>query len=255
MVILKTSREIAKMRQAGRISQRALQAAGKAVEPGVSTYEIDCIVREYIEKTYGYDLHKTYEYWHSIYHWESSCQGTVPQAIIAFLESENIEDAIRKAVSLGGDSDTLACITGGIAEAFYKEIPKAMADRVYLHFPKIFHKRGAIAAARKGDMVNPQKNSSGSQFYIVWGSTFSSEELNKLTQAVEQRSRGTVKFTDEIKKEYLKTGGTPHLDGGYTVFGEVIEGLSVVGKIQEVRTDNTDRPFNDIRIITAEIIK
>ena len=122
-------------------------------------------------------------------------------------------------------------------------------------FPKIFHKRGAIAAARKGDMVNPQKNSSGSQFYIVWGSTFSSEELNKLTQAVEQRSRGTVKFTDEIKKEYLKTGGTPHLDGGYTVFGEVIEGLSVVGKIQEVRTDNTDRPFNDIRIITAEIIK
>lgn len=97
-------------------------------------------IREYIEKTYGYDLRKTYEYWHSIYHWESSCQGTVPQAIIAFLDSENFEDAIRKAVSLGGDSDTLACITGGIAEAFYKEIPKAMADRVYLHFPKIFYK-------------------------------------------------------------------------------------------------------------------
>ena len=97
-------------------------------------------IREYIEKTYGYDLHKTYEYWHPIYHWESSCQGTVPQAIIAFLDSENFEDAIRKAVSLGGDSDTLACITGGIAEAYYKEIPKAMADRVYLHFPRIFHK-------------------------------------------------------------------------------------------------------------------
>ena len=102
-------------------------------------------IREYIEKTYGYDLRKTYEYWHPIYHWESGCQGTVPQAIIAFLDSENFEDAIRKAVSLGGDSDTLACITGGIAEAFYKEafykeIPKAMADRVYLHFPKIFYK-------------------------------------------------------------------------------------------------------------------
>lgn len=97
-------------------------------------------IREYIEKTYGYDLHKTYEYWHPIYHWESSCQGTVPQAIIAFLDSDNFEDAIRKAVSLGGDSDTLACITGGIAEAYYKEIPKAMADRVYLHFPRIFHK-------------------------------------------------------------------------------------------------------------------
>ena len=97
-------------------------------------------IREYIEKTYGYDLRKTYEYWHPIYHWESGCQGTVPQAIIAFLDSTNFEDAIRKAVSLGGDSDTLACITGGIAEAFYKEIPKAMADRVYLHFPKIFYK-------------------------------------------------------------------------------------------------------------------
>ena len=68
-------------------------------------------IREYIEKTYGYDLRKTYEYWHPMYHWESGCQGTVPQAIIAFLDSENFEDAIRKAVSLGGDSDTLACIS------------------------------------------------------------------------------------------------------------------------------------------------
>lgn len=97
-------------------------------------------IREYIEETYGYDLHKTWEYWHPIYHWESSCQGTVPQAIIAFLDSENFEDAIRKAVSLGGDSDTLACITGGIAEAFYKEIPKALADRVARPFPRIFNK-------------------------------------------------------------------------------------------------------------------
>ena len=95
-------------------------------------------IRDYIEKTYGYDLHKTWEYWHPIYHWESSCQGTVPQAIIAFLDSTDFEDAIRKAVSLGGDSDTLACITGGIAEAFYKEIPKAMADVVQNRFPQEF---------------------------------------------------------------------------------------------------------------------
>ena len=97
-------------------------------------------IREYIEKTYGYDLHKTYEYWHSIYHWESSCQGTVPQAMIAFMDSSNFEDAMRKAVSLGGDSDTLACITGGIAEAFYKEIPRSMAERVARPFPGIFNK-------------------------------------------------------------------------------------------------------------------
>ena len=96
-------------------------------------------IRDYIEKTYGYDLHKTYEYWHPIYHWESSCQGTVPQAIIAFLDSTDFEDAIRKAVSLGGDSDTLACITGGIAEAYYKEIPKYMAERTMRIFPQIFN--------------------------------------------------------------------------------------------------------------------
>ena len=95
-------------------------------------------LRDYLEKTYGYDLHKTYAYWHPIYHWESSCQGTVPQAIIAFLDSTDFEDAIRKAVSLGGDSDTLACITGGIAEAYYKEIPKYMAERTMRIFPQIF---------------------------------------------------------------------------------------------------------------------
>jgi ADP-ribosylglycohydrolase len=95
-------------------------------------------IRDYIEKTYGYDLHKTWEYWHPIYDWEDSCQGTVPQAMIAFLDSTDFEDAIRKAVSLGGDSDTLACITGGIAEAFYKEIPKEMTDRVQTLLPQEF---------------------------------------------------------------------------------------------------------------------
>ena len=95
-------------------------------------------IRDYVETTYGYDLHKTWEYWHPVYDWEDSCQGTVPQAIIAFLDSTDFEDAIRKAVSLGGDSDTLACITGGIAEAYYKEVPKAMADRVQERFPGLF---------------------------------------------------------------------------------------------------------------------
>ncbi len=95
-------------------------------------------IRDYIEKTYGYDLHKTWEYWHPIYGWESSCQGTVPQAIICFLDSTCFEDAIRKAVSLGGDSDTLACITGGIAEAYYQDIPKWIVDRVVAPLPELF---------------------------------------------------------------------------------------------------------------------
>lgn len=97
-------------------------------------------IRNYIENTYHYDLHKTYDYWHPIYHWESSCQGTVPQAIIAFLDSTDFEDAMRKAVSLGGDSDTLACITGGIAEAYYQQIPPEMITRVMRPFPLIFKK-------------------------------------------------------------------------------------------------------------------
>lgn len=97
-------------------------------------------IRDYISFKYGYDLSKTWEYWHPIYHWESSCQGTVPQAIISFLDSTDFEDAMRKAVSLGGDSDTLACITGGIAEAFYKKVPKYMADRTSQCFPRIFNK-------------------------------------------------------------------------------------------------------------------
>ena len=97
-------------------------------------------IRRYIEETYGYDLHKTWADWHPVYGWEDSCQGTVPQAIIAFLDSTHFEDAIRKAVSLGGDSDTLACITGGIAEAYYKEIPAFMTERAARYFPPIFHK-------------------------------------------------------------------------------------------------------------------
>ena len=96
-------------------------------------------IRDYIEKTYGYDLHKSWEYWHPIYDWEDSCQGTVPPAMIAFLDSENFEDAIRKAVSLGGDSDTLACITGGIAEAFYKDLPAEMVERTMKPFPIAFN--------------------------------------------------------------------------------------------------------------------
>ena len=95
-------------------------------------------IRDYIVRRYGYDLHQTWAYWHPIYQWESSCQGTVPQAIIAFLDSTDFEDSIRKAVSLGGDSDTLACITGGIAEAYYKEIPRFMAEEVMNRLPDEF---------------------------------------------------------------------------------------------------------------------
>lgn len=95
-------------------------------------------IKDYISTRYYYDLNRTYEYLNRTYDWESSCQGTVPEAIIAFLESSDFEDAIRKAVSMGGDSDTLACITGGIAEAFYGGVPEEIRYKVLERPPKAF---------------------------------------------------------------------------------------------------------------------
>jgi len=86
-------------------------------------------IRDSIEELFGYDLHKRLDDIRPSYDFDESCQGTVPPAIIAFLESRDYEDAIRKAISLGGDADTLACITGGIAEAFYRGVPLAIARR------------------------------------------------------------------------------------------------------------------------------
>lgn len=88
------------------------------------------LIKEFIEDEYDYDLSRTLDEIRPVYDFDETCQGTVPEAIIAFLESENFEDAIRKAISLGGDSDTLACITGGIAEAYYKEFPGEIREKV-----------------------------------------------------------------------------------------------------------------------------
>ena len=84
-------------------------------------------IRSYITEEYGYNLNRTCNEIRPVYGWDGSCQGTVPEAMVAFFDSTDFESAIRLAVSLGGDSDTLACITGGIAEAFYKEISDDIA--------------------------------------------------------------------------------------------------------------------------------
>ena len=157
--------------------------------------------------------------------------------------------------------------------------------------PRLFHKRGALSAARLGDEVNPQRESSGSQFYIVWGKTYRQNELrqmekqmamqaeqnvfnelarehhdeimnlrrsrdreglmklqNELADETRKRCReqGYPKFTDEQTKAYTELGGTPFLDGQYTVFGEVVEGLDVVEKIQNCETLRDDRPKEDV---------
>jgi ADP-ribosylglycohydrolase len=88
-------------------------------------------IKKYIEVTFGYNLKGSLSEIRKTYTFDVSCQGSVPQAIIAFLESENFEDAVRKAISLGGDSDTLACLAGAISQAYYKSIPQFIVETVY----------------------------------------------------------------------------------------------------------------------------
>jgi len=87
-------------------------------------------IKKYIENQFDYNLSRTLDEIRPDYCYQVSCQDSVPEAIIAFLESENFEDSIRKAISIGGDSDTIACIAGGIAQAFYKEVPLSIIKEV-----------------------------------------------------------------------------------------------------------------------------
>jgi ADP-ribosylglycohydrolase len=98
------------------------------------------MIRDEIEKTFGYDLNRTIEQIRPNYGFEVSCQKSVPESIIAFLDSADFKTAIRNAVSLGGDSDTMACIAGAIAQAYYKDIPKWITDEVYDRIPEEFKK-------------------------------------------------------------------------------------------------------------------
>ena len=112
-----------------------------------------------------------------------------------------------------------------------------------------FHKKGALAAARQGDQVNPQKASSGSQFYIVQGQVYNETQLNMF------ESRYGKVFSAKQRQVYQSIGGTPHLDGEYTVFGEVVDGLGVVDKIAAVKTGYMDVPVEPVTIISMEIVK
>ena len=118
----------------------------------------------------------------------------------------------------------------------------------------LFHKKGALAAARMGDNINPAKESSGSQFYIAQGKVFTDAGLD----SVETFRLNGRKIPAEQREVYKKIGGTPHLDQGYTVYGEVVKGLEVIDKIAAVQTSrgqDRDRPLQDVRIIKAKLIK
>lgn len=167
-----------------------------------------------------------------------------------------------------------------------------------IRYPAHFHRKGALAAARQGDQVNPERRSSGSQFYIVTGKKYTAGQLDQMERrAVMQykqdmfnslaaqhsdsimalrRNRDTAGlqalqdslaqeterltadhntiYTPKMRQVYMTEGGTPHLDGAYTVYGRVLEGMDVVEKIEAAETDANDRPIEDIRIISASVL-
>lgn len=124
-----------------------------------------------------------------------------------------------------------------------------------IRYPEIVHRRWAVAAAREDDAKNPERESSMCQFYIVYGKRFNDDMLDEQQERLDKETGGTVKMTPEVREIYKKYGGTPHLDGQYTVFGEVVEGKDVVDKIQRVETDANARPVGDIRILKATVVE
>ena len=142
----------------------------------------------------------------------------------------------------GGDPDSKNALDGqmlGNGDVGYKIPAEFMV-------PKYYHKKGALAAARDN---NPEKASSGCQFYIVVGRTFTDQDLTTMEQ------RGGFTYSEQAKKDYKTIGGTPHLDNGYTVFGQVVEGQEVVDAIAMTPRNTSDRPNENVRILSMKIRK
>lgn len=144
----------------------------------------------------------------------------------------------------GGDPDSKFAEEGkalGIGGPGY-QIPAEFNDHL-VHF------KGALAAARTGDAINPEKESSGSQFYIVHGNSVSDNTLDKI-----ESTKGFI-YPDSIRTKYMNLGGAPFLDREYSVFGMLVDGFDVLDKIAMVSTDKRDRPVEDIKIIKMEVVK
>jgi cyclophilin family peptidyl-prolyl cis-trans isomerase len=161
-----------------------------------------------------------------------------------FYDDQLFHRVINNFMIQGGDPNSIGSSKGemlGVGGPGYT-IPAEFVTGLY-------HKKGALAAARKGDAVNPSKASSGSQFYIVQGKVFTNEELNAFVRMGRHKP-----FTEEQIRDYTSIGGTPHLDDAYTVFGEVTKGLEVVDKIASVPVDAYNRPVEDV-IYKIRIVK
>ena len=135
------------------------------------------------------------------------------------------------------------------------DTPERYSLPAEIHYPELLHRRGAFAAAHESDDVNPQRKSSSTQFYIVWGIRFTDKQLDWAQERLDAHTGGTVKMSSEVRQLYKTEGGSPHLDGQYTVFGQVIDGLDVVERIQRQPVDDNDRPKVDLRIRKAIVLK
>lgn len=165
-----------------------------------------------------------------------------------FYDSLLFHRAIRNFVIQAGDPDSRTAEPGqrlGGGTLDYR-LPAE------IRLPLLYHKRGAVAMAREPDETNPGRESDPCQFYIVWGKTHSSAVVAEQAERLDTLGGGAA-MTDEMVAQYRKVGGLPQLDGLYTVFGEVTDGLDVVRKIQEADTDDYDRPVYDIRIIRITV--
>ena len=168
---------------------------------------------------------------------------------VGYYDSVLFHRVIKNFMIQGGDPNSIRAVAG-----------KPLGDggpgyTVPAEFRKtLFHKKGALAAARMGDNVNPTKASSGSQFYIAQGKVFTDAGLD----SVETFRLSGRKIPANQREVYKTIGGIPHLDQGYTVYGEVVKGLDVLDKIAAVQTSrgqDRDRPLQDVRIIKAKLIK
>lgn len=158
---------------------------------------------------------------------------------------------ISKFMIQAGDSTSRNAASGTLLG----DVTEPYTISAEIHYPTLLHKRGALCMAREGDDVNPERVSSAYQFYIVYGKRFDDAMLDKVQQRLDKTTQGQVKLTEEAREIYKRIGGTPHLDGQYTVFGEVIDGIDIVRDIQWVDTDSNDRPVTDVRILKAYVIK
>lgn len=140
-------------------------------------------------------------------------------------------------------------------DSVHQESPEKDGPGYYLApefcLPFLYHKRGAVAMARLGDEINPERLSNGSQFYIVWGKKYNETDLRRIQAQLDEATGGEARITLDMALDYKSIGGAPFLDGQYTVFGEVIEGLDIVEKIQSVQTNSAHCPGQDITILRA----